>query len=217
LFNKMLLCGYYPLVGKWVRIDRRYNNPYRLTRYARRVITTWVGVVIVVIAGVNETHGWFALPAGVALAGYAGYRVRARRRVLLARRPAVRPAAQSSARAMRFNPPPGWQAPMLGWPPPPGWHPDPSWPQAPPGWQFLVPDSQAPVGERNTRSIPQDVKIAVAARDGGRCRRCGSTADLHFDHVIPWSKGGANTVANIQLLCGPCNRRKGADDIPAGI
>jgi hypothetical protein len=24
-------------------------------------------------------------------------------------------------------------------------------------------------------------------------------------------------VANIQLLCGPCNRRKGADDIPVGI
>jgi hypothetical protein len=107
--------------------------------------------------------------------------------------------------------------PRLGWVPPPGWQPGPSWPQPPPGWQFWVPDGQAPVGERNTRSIPQDVKIAVAARDGGRCRQCGSTTELHFDHVIPWSTGGANTIANIQLLCGPCNRRKGADDIPASI
>jgi 5-methylcytosine-specific restriction endonuclease McrA len=74
----------------------------------------------------------------------------------------------------------------------------------------------APLGERNTRVIPQDVKIAVAARDGGKCLQCGSAQDLHFDHVIPWSRGGANTVNNIQLLCGPCNRRKGADDIPAG-
>ena len=68
----------------------------------------------------------------------------------------------------------------------------------------------APVGERARRSIPQDVKIAVSARDGGRCRQCGSTAQLHFDHVIPISRGGANTVANIQLLCGACNRAKGA-------
>ena len=68
----------------------------------------------------------------------------------------------------------------------------------------------APVGERAKRSIPQDVKIAVSARDGGRCRQCGSTHQLHFDHVIPISRGGANTIANIQLLCGACNRAKGA-------
>jgi hypothetical protein len=68
----------------------------------------------------------------------------------------------------------------------------------------------APVGERAKRAIPQDVKIAVSARDGGRCRQCGSTQQLHFDHVIPISRGGANTVANIQLLCGACNRAKGA-------
>jgi len=79
---------------------------------------------------------------------------------------------------------------------------------------FLKP---APSGERNTRAIPQDVKIEVAVRDGGRCRQCGSNKELHFDHVIPWSKGGPNTVDNIQLLCGTCNRRKGADDIPAEL
>jgi hypothetical protein len=73
-----------------------------------------------------------------------------------------------------------------------------------------VPSVPPPVGERARRSIPQDVKIAVSARDGGRCRQCGSTAQLHFDHVIPISRGGANTVANIQLLCGACNRAKGA-------
>ena len=67
-----------------------------------------------------------------------------------------------------------------------------------------------PVGERHTRRISQDVKIAVSARDGGRCRQCGQTENLHFDHIIPVSKGGANTVANIQLLCGPCNRAKAA-------
>lgn len=67
-----------------------------------------------------------------------------------------------------------------------------------------------PVGERHSRRIPQDVKIAVSARDGGVCRQCGSTEKLQFDHIIPVSRGGANTVANIQLLCGVCNRAKAA-------
>ena len=48
-----------------------------------------------------------------------------------------------------------------------------------PGWQLWVSDRLAPVGERNTRSIPQDGEIAVAARDGGRRRQCGSASDLH--------------------------------------
>lgn len=72
-----------------------------------------------------------------------------------------------------------------------------------------------PIGERKSRNVPQDVKIAVAARDGAKCRQCGSAQDLHYDHVIPWSKGGSNIAKNIQLLCGTCNRRKGADDILA--
>ncbi|HSZ41731.1 MAG TPA: HNH endonuclease signature motif containing protein [Trebonia sp.] len=38
-------------------------------------------------------------------------------------------------------------------------------------------------------------------------------SQLHFDHVIPVSRGGANTVANIQLLCGPGNRAKAAKQI----
>jgi hypothetical protein len=75
----------------------------------------------------------------------------------------------------------------------------------------------------NRKAIPQAVKVAVAARDGGRCQCragtcghrgiCGSTKEPHYDHVIPWSKGGADTVENLQILCGPCNRRKGADNI----
>ncbi len=68
----------------------------------------------------------------------------------------------------------------------------------------------APLGDRNSRAIPQGVKVAVAARDQGRCRTCGSADDLQFDHVVPWSRGGANTVANVQLLCGTCNRAKAA-------
>jgi len=59
-------------------------------------------------------------------------------------------------------------------------------------------------------AIPDDVKQYVWARDGGRCRSCGSGVELQFDHVIPIAPGGSSVVDNLQVLCGPCNRRKGA-------
>lgn len=62
---------------------------------------------------------------------------------------------------------------------------------------------------RDSRTIPQSVKIAVSARDGGRCRMCGSREDLQYDHIFPWSRGGSSTDPNnIQLLCGRHNRAK---------
>lgn len=61
---------------------------------------------------------------------------------------------------------------------------------------------------RLVRKIPQQVKNKVWNRDGGRCIECGSNEKLEFDHIIPFSKGGADTYRNIQLLCEPCNRRK---------
>lgn len=58
--------------------------------------------------------------------------------------------------------------------------------------------------------IPQDAKVLVWQRDGGRCTECGSQKELEFDHVIPLAMGGSNTSRNLQLLCAVCNRRKGA-------
>lgn len=68
----------------------------------------------------------------------------------------------------------------------------------------------SPGVNRESRSIPQHVKSEVWRRDGGRCVECGSSHSLEFDHVIPFSRGGATSVANLQLLCRVCNSRKGA-------
>jgi hypothetical protein len=200
-----------------VRIDRRYNQPFRLTSHAYRLIFKWGGLLALVIV-LGSTAKYVGLFCLIAYLGYAGYSIAARSRERTLSTIQVSQAnAAAPAPALRFNPAPGWPLLPVGWAPPPGWDPDPSWQPAPAGWQFWIPDEHAPIGQRTTRSIPQAVKIAVAARDGGRCRECASALDLHFDHVIPWSKGGANTVQNIQLLCGSCNRRKGADDIPARL
>ena len=64
--------------------------------------------------------------------------------------------------------------------------------------------------ETRSRRISQKVKDEVWNRDGGKCVECDSKENLEFDHIIPHSKGGANTYRNIQLLCEPCNRSKSA-------
>ena len=61
---------------------------------------------------------------------------------------------------------------------------------------------------RSSRYISEKVRDAVWRRDEGKCTKCGSNENLEFDHIIPHSKGGANTKRNIQLLCEICNRKK---------
>jgi 5-methylcytosine-specific restriction endonuclease McrA len=70
--------------------------------------------------------------------------------------------------------------------------------------QLLMPQDTAA-----SRHIPQDVKQAVWQRDQGRCVQCSATSYLEFDHIIPFGRGGASTVNNVQLLCRKCNLTKG--------
>lgn len=59
------------------------------------------------------------------------------------------------------------------------------------------------------RVIPTAIKLAVWKRDGGKCVMCGASDELHFDHDLPWSKGGTSmTEANVQLLCARHNLGK---------
>jgi 5-methylcytosine-specific restriction endonuclease McrA len=49
---------------------------------------------------------------------------------------------------------------------------------------------------------------SVWNRDSGKCVKCGGQESLEFDHIIPFSKGGANTYRNLQILCKKCNLEK---------
>ena len=60
----------------------------------------------------------------------------------------------------------------------------------------------------SARNLSSAVKRKVWQRDHGRCVSCGSNEWLEYDHIIPVSKGGSNTVRNIQLLCSKCNQSK---------
>jgi hypothetical protein len=61
----------------------------------------------------------------------------------------------------------------------------------------------------HNRLIPTSVKLAVWKRDNGKCVKCDSQDNLHFDHVIPYSKGGSSLVVeNIQILCARHNLEK---------
>lgn len=61
----------------------------------------------------------------------------------------------------------------------------------------------------HNRVIPSSVKLEVWKRDGGTCVICGKMDNLHFDHIIPYSKGGSSLSAkNIQILCARHNLEK---------
>ena len=61
----------------------------------------------------------------------------------------------------------------------------------------------------HTRLIPSEVKKEVWKRDSGRCVICSETKNLHFDHDLPFSKGGTSISAkNVRLLCMKHNLQK---------
>jgi hypothetical protein len=71
-------------------------------------------------------------------------------------------------------------------------------------------DGQSAQGE-HTRLIPSEVKKEVWKRDKGKCVICGQDKNLHFDHDLPFSRGGTSLSAkNVRLLCMKHNLQKSA-------
>jgi 5-methylcytosine-specific restriction endonuclease McrA len=57
---------------------------------------------------------------------------------------------------------------------------------------------------------PGFVKMLLM-RQGHHCVGCGGRLlKFHLDHIEPLARGGSHEPENLQLLCPPCNLRKGA-------
>ena len=62
-----------------------------------------------------------------------------------------------------------------------------------------------------SRHIPRTVQFRVLKRENQICSDCGKSVqddDIHFDHIIPHSKGGSSDEHNVRLLCSACNIRR---------
>lgn len=75
-------------------------------------------------------------------------------------------------------------------------------------------DNTSSIKHKTKRDPSDRLKVQVLMRDGNRCRICGVECsdglhNIHFDHIIPWSKGGETTLENLQVLCSACNEAKG--------
>lgn len=61
------------------------------------------------------------------------------------------------------------------------------------------------------RAFDDSQKRTIYEQQGGVCPHCGKKyeyEDMEGDHITPWSKGGKTELANLQMLCRDCNRRK---------
>ena len=62
-------------------------------------------------------------------------------------------------------------------------------------------------------SRSKGIRAQLFARQKGKCRGCERDfyySALELDHIVPLSKGGQDGNSNLQLLCGNCNKVKGA-------
>lgn len=80
-------------------------------------------------------------------------------------------------------------------------------------WLSMRSDRFPVAGPRYDQNFTKAQKRMILERDGAACRRCGTTGNLEFDHVIPVHVGGTNNIENSQILCRTCHRQKTDEEL----
>ena len=65
---------------------------------------------------------------------------------------------------------------------------------------------------RSRRRFSDDLKRKLCQDQDYLCMYCGrkrAFSDLEIDHKNPVQRGGSDNIRNLQVLCPPCNKRKG--------
>ncbi|MGZ3756959.1 MAG: homing endonuclease associated repeat-containing protein [Mucilaginibacter sp.] len=76
----------------------------------------------------------------------------------------------------------------------------------------MVQENEIVFKHKTKRTPSERLKVQVLMRDGNKCKLCGITLtgeNIHFDHILAWSKGGETVLENLQILCAPHNLAKG--------
>ena len=63
----------------------------------------------------------------------------------------------------------------------------------------------------NIRAFSITMKRTAYEKQKGKCAICKKTFEIEkmeADHITPWHEGGKTELANCQMLCKECNRRK---------
>ena len=78
----------------------------------------------------------------------------------------------------------------------------------------IAPSNHEPVVPEDRRAFRSKDIAAAMERQDYRCAWCPAPLKgFHCDHVLPRDLGGQTTLANLQLMCPPCHRRKTDEDI----
>jgi Domain of unknown function (DUF4041)/T5orf172 domain len=97
----------------------------------------------------------------------------------------------------RFNPPPNWPKPPVGWVPPAGWKPDPSWGSPPDGWPLWI--SEGGTGASPTRGPDAARAVSPPVPETGAAEQPSRTAALlariaELEEQLQGERGAADVI-----------------------